>query len=550
MDSLHFIIGIGTLAAGLVVAWFFLRGKSLAVAEKARAEIVSELAMTRERLASKEQALHEIQQKSAEIEHRFRHLEERKNVLERDLAVAVEKNARVPALEDALCKERSRIETLQEELTRLSSTLAKETEKSEQLGEHAKALPEKEKQLELLRSQLSEQKTYAAEIETRLAEERKQAEEKLALLTEAKNQLAHQFKALAHEIFEEKSKSFSEQSRDKLDALLLPFREQMSEFRKKVDDVYVNEAKERASLKKELETLRDLNQKINQEAINLTRALKGDKKAQGNWGEMILERVLEQSGLRKGVEYETQTGLRDDDNKILKPDVIIHLPEGKDIIVDSKVSLLAYERYCSAADENARAKELKDHVQAIRNHIDTLSSKYYAHLKDLRSLDFVLMFMPIESAFMAACQHDERLFSHAFERRIVVVTPTTLLATLRTVENIWRYERQNQNALAIADRASAIYDKLRLFVEDMEKLGRQLDTAHSTFDSAMNKLTMGHGNLISQANRFVELGIKVKKPLSKPIADRAEMDAPEESPTENPPVLGPKINMLPNRDNR
>ena len=232
---------------------------------------------------------------------------------------------------------------------------------------------------------------------------------------------------------------------------------------------------------------------------------------------------MEQSGLRKGFEYDTQTGFRDNENKLLKPDVIIHLPEGKDIVIDSKVSLVDYEKYSVTANEKEQASYLTAHVNAIRNHINALNSKDYTDLKGVKSLDFILMFIPIEPAFMIAFQHDEKLFSDAFKSRIVIVTPTTLLATLRTIENIWRYEKQNQNTVLIADKASIIYDKFRGFVEDIEKLGNQISTVHNTYDKAFNKLTRGRGNLISQTQQFVDLGIKVKKELPKSVLKNSDL---------------------------
>jgi len=240
---------------------------------------------------------------------------------------------------------------------------------------------------------------------------------------------------------------------------------------------------------------------------------------------MILEKVLEKSGLRKGIEYETQGAFRDEDNRLFKPDVIVRLPEGKDVVIDSKVSLLAYERYCSSEDDQERVTALRQHTDAVREHIKGLNNKNYSDLKGLRSLDFVLLFMPIEAAFIAAFQADERLFAEAFEHKIIVVTPTTLLATLRTIENIWRYERQNENARAIADKAGIVYDKIRGFVDDLDKLGKQLSTVNSTYDGVMNKLTQGNGNLIRQAGSFVELGVKVKKAFPKSITEQAGLDS-------------------------
>ena len=247
--------------------------------------------------------------------------------------------------------------------------------------------------------------------------------------------------------------------------------------------------------------------------------------------------MLERSGLRKGVEYETQGSYRDEDNQLLRPDVIVHLPDQRNLVIDSKVSLVAYQQWVTADEEEERAAALKQHVEAVRNHIRTLSEKDYSQLNGLHSPDFVLLFMPIEPAFVAAFQQDENLFAEAFERKIIVVTPTTLLATLRTIENIWRYERQSQNARRIADRAGAVYDKLRVFVEAMEKLGSQLHTAQGTYDNAMNTLTRGRGNLISQANRFVELGVRVKKELPKSIVDQAEVDSEDaDEPGDTPAI--------------
>lgn len=525
------------LAGGLTLSLFIFRQRTAAAVQKIRSELMPELATLRERLEEREKSLSNMQGHVQETEEANRELEQERNELDKQLAVAMEKARRAQILENELHKRHEKIESLQVELQHLSGALAKETEKAEQVEVLSRDLAAKEQTIDALQQQGATQKATIAELNTRIEEERKQAEEKLALLNEARTELTHQFKSLAQDIFEEKGKTFTEQNRNKLDALLTPFREQITDFRKKVDDVYVHEAKERASLKQELEHLRQLNRQINQEAVNLTRALKGDKKVQGNWGEMILERVLEQSGLRKGEEYETQGGFRDSDNRLLKPDVIIHLPEGKDVVIDSKVSLADYERYSSSEEETVQAEALKNHVRAIRNHIDTLSGKDYASLKGLRSLDFVLMFIPIEAAFMAAFQHDEKLFSDAFRKKIVVVTPTTLLATLRTIENIWRYERQNQNAQAIANRAGAIYDKLRGFVEDMEKLGKQISTVNDSYEGAMNKLTRGRGNLINQATQFVNLGVKVKKTIPKSITETAEIEAPDAGETDRPDIL-------------
>ncbi len=382
----------------------------------------------------------------------------------------------------------------------------------------------RESDYQLLQTQLISSKTENAELQTRLLEQDKNAKEKIALLQNAENQLKIQFENLANKIFEDRSKHFSEQNKTSMEHIVSPIKTQLTDFKKRVETVYDNETKDRISLREEIVSLRRDTEKMNQEALNLTRALKGDNKIQGNWGEMILEKVLEQSGLRKGIEYETQGAFRDGDKQLFKPDVIVRLPEDKDVVIDSKVSLLAYEQYCSADDEQERINALKAHTKAVRDHIKGLSDKDYSGLKGLRSLDFVLLFMPIEAAFMAAFQADERLFTDAFEHKIVVVTPTTLLATLKTIENIWRYERQNENAKMIADKAGSLYDKIRGFVEDLEKLGNQLSTANKTYDGVMNKLTTGNGNLVRQASSFVDLGVKVKKTLPKSLTEQAGVE--------------------------
>jgi DNA recombination protein RmuC len=362
-----------------------------------------------------------------------------------------------------------------------------------------------------------------------LTHERQSAAEKLALLEHNRDALKQEFENLANRIFDQKSERFSQQNQSSMDTLLKPFRDQLSDFRQRVETVHTTETRDRQALRSEIKSLQELNRQITEEASNLTRALKGDKKIQGNWGELVLERVLERSGLRKGIEYETQGSYRDSDNQLLRPDVVVHLPDSRNLVVDSKVSLVAYQQWVISDEGSARDAALKQHMDAVRSHIRSLSDKDYSQLNGLRSPDFVLLFMPIEPAFVAAFQHDDSLFSEAFERKIIVVTPTTLLATLRTIENIWRYERQSQNARLIAERASAVYDKLRVFVEAMERLGGQLHTAQGSYDSAMNTLTRGRGNLISQANRFVELGVRVKKELPKAVTEQAEVDPEADS---------------------
>jgi DNA recombination protein RmuC len=394
------------------------------------------------------------------------------------------------------------------------------------LNRRLRAAEEKRTAVEQRNSHLQ---VRAAKLITLLKNERKHTSEKLQLLEDAREELGLRFADLAQRIFDEKSARFSELNKDRLESILLPFNRQLAAFKQEINEIYRTDSRERLSLKGEILQLRDLNQQINREAMNLTRALKSDTKVQGNWGELVLARVLEKSGLRLGQEYHTQGGFRDDGNRLLKPDVIIHLPEGRDVIVDSKVSLISWERYVNCDDEAERARHLRELVKAVRDHIAGLAGKNYPGLGGIHSLDFVLMFMPIESAFSAIFQQDDSLFTEALAGNIVIVTPTTLLATLRTIENIWQYEQQSKNSLEIARRAGLMYDKFRSFALEMEKIGKQLATCHATYDTAFLKLTRGRGNLVAHAEGLRDLGIQIKNELPKSITDLAEYE-PEDAP--------------------
>ena len=374
--------------------------------------------------------------------------------------------------------------------------------------------------IEKIKIEVVDLATDKARLEERLAQAGKAGEEKLELLNNARNELSNQFKSLASSIFEEKTARFEKKSKVTLDGVLNPMREQLADFKKKVEDVYDKESKERISLLHELGHLKTLNQQMSQDALNLTNALKGDNKTQGNWGEVILERVLEESGLHKGREYDTQVSLQSEQGRS-QPDVIIHLPENKDLVIDSKVSLVDYERYCNHEDEAVRKQALRDHVSSIRNHIKTLSIKNYEGLEGIRTLDFVLIFVPIESAFMAAFENDQAMFRDAYEKNIIVVGPTTLLATLRTIQSIWRYERQNKNAEEIAKQAGGMHDKFVGFIGDMDKISVQLKRATEAHSEAMNKLSIGKGNLVGSTQRLEKLGAKVKKIMPDSVTDIA-----------------------------
>ena len=364
---------------------------------------------------------------------------------------------------------------------------------------------------------------------TRLEQERRHFEEKLHLLAEARESLRQEFENLAHRIFDDKQERFHQQSKDRLDTLINPLRDQLQNFHKKVEDVYDKESKERSSLIGEIRILKELNQQISQDAINLTLALKGDNKAQGNWGEMVLESILEKSGLVKGREYETQVALRAEEGGRRSPDVIIRLPEGKDIVIDSKMALLHYDRYCSASSQTEKEEALKAHAHAISQHIKGLSAKSYENLDGIRTLDFVLMFIPIESAFMIAVEHDPEIFKNAFDKGIIVVSPTTLLATLRTVQSIWRYEKQNKNAEKMAAEAGKLFDQFVLVLESLSETGRYLDKARFSYDETIKRLSSGRGNMVSRVEGIEKLGARTKKQIPPEFKS---VDTDDELPSE------------------
>ena len=363
-----------------------------------------------------------------------------------------------------------------------------------------------------------------SELSTRIEESSKAFTEKEKLLRDNGEALKKEFEALANRVFQSQGEQFTKKNKDQLAVVLDPFKEQMKTFRERIEQVHSNDSKDRASLLTELQNLQKASEKINLEASNLTRALKGDKKLQGNWGELVLETVLKESGLRSGHEYTTQMSARNESGELKRPDVIIHLPDDKDIVVDAKVSLVAYEKALSAEDDETRQKYIDQHISHIKDQVRRLSAQDYERLKGVRSLDFVLLFLPIEPAFILAMEEDPALFRDAFAKRIMIVSPTTLMMTLRIIDNIWRYEKQNQNAQEIASRAGAIYDKLRGTIEDMETLGRALKSAEKAFDTANNKLYTGKGNLVRRVEQFRELGASPKKKFPRSVLEDAEAE--------------------------
>ncbi|QUJ67436.1 DNA recombination protein RmuC [Photobacterium sp. GJ3] len=435
-------------------------------------------------------------------------------------------------LRQELAEQQQELDTLDVERDRLSNELR-------QMHARLAAAVEKLRYLETLRQEhqalterleASRQSEYGLaadlrELQTRYREEQKASHEKIQLLENAETRLQQQFESLANRLFEQKSRSVDAQNKLSLDGLLSPLKEQLEGFRKQINDSFSHEARERHTLVHEINSLKLLNEQMAREAVNLTQALKGDNKAQGNWGEVVLSRVLTESGLREGHEYRTQVNLEDSHGKRYQPDVVVHLPQDKDVVIDAKMSLVAYERYFHAETQVERDKALSEHLTSLRGHIRGLSRKDYHQLHGVRSLDYVLMFIPVEPAFQAAVEADPALIRDAMDSNIMLVSPTTLLVALRTINNLWRNERQNQNARQIAERAGKLYDKLRLFVSDMEQVGGALDKASLSYQGAMNKLASGRGNIIRQAESFKELGVEVKRDLPLSVTERALQDS-------------------------
>ncbi len=401
---------------------------------------------------------------------------------------------------------------------------------------------ELEKQNESLKASVSQLQSFQQKTEMMLSDERKQTlqltndlataqtryEDALKRMNEQKQELEQmqqklktEFENLANKILDEKSRKFTDQNKVNLDIILNPLKEKIKDFEEKVDKTYKAESDERISLKTQIANLVELNKQLSSEANNLATALKGDNKKQGNWGELVLEKILESSGLIKGQEYKTQVSAINDNGDSIKPDVIVFLPDNKHLIIDSKVSLVAYNEYVSSDDEEARTQYASQHVQSVRNHIRQLSDKNYQTANGYSSPDFVILFMPVESAFSFAMQFDKDLYSYAWERKIVLVSPTTLLATLRTVASIWKHERQVKNALQIAEEGGKMYDKLVSFVSDLISIGKKMDGAKEDYVEAMKKLTDGTGNLVSRAQKMKDLGAKAAKSLPGPIIERA-----------------------------
>lgn len=528
------------LGAALAIVWLRNRHRDQIATAVATAESALQVSVAEATLRA-QQAQTTLDAKLEELDRLVDNEHSLRNQLDSardEVAQLRERASRVPILEEQLRAESTHALGLQESVTRL-------TGESQALRSSASAL---ERNLEAVRAEhvgvtvalrqhqeaLATTQAQLAAAEQSLKGERESAAEKIALLTAAKDQLTLQFKAIAGEILEANSRRFAEQNQDTLGQLLNPLRDRLQEFQQKVEHVYGEENKDRASLRTEVQQMLRMNQTLAAQAKDLTSALRGSTKAQGNWGELILERVLESSGLRKGIEYVVQDYQNNAEGRRQYPDVVINLPEDRRLVVDAKVSLIAFERFAITEDEAERAQALRQHLDSVRTHMKGLSERRYQTLYGT-SFDFVLMFIPIEPAFMAAANHDQQLFMDAWERNVLLVSPSTLLFVLRSVVHLWRQEAQTRNAQEIAKRGAELFDKLSLFADELETVGERLNQAQSSFAEARKRLATGKGNAIRQAKMLVELGVKPTKQLPKALSDMASSDAEQGATQASPP---------------
>lgn len=416
-------------------------------------------------------------------------------------------------LEGELKKSVEAAGTLNAEKASLESSIK---EKEAAIADRDSRISGFERQVRELTSQVTEKESLLSGLSATIEQERK-------AFDEAKKGLSDEFENLGNRIFEDTTKKFTDKNKTDMETLLNPLREQIKDFEKKVTDTHTEASKDRASLQVHIENLKNLGEQMSREAVNLTTALKGESQTQGAWGEIVLEKALEMSGLSEGREYHSQPSYRGGDGNTLRPDVIVHLPEGKDVVIDSKVSLTAYERYMSCENEEERKDFLRQHVHSFRNHIKELSSKAYEDIPEITSLNYVLMFVPLESAFMLAIETERDLYSEAFEKNVIIVCPSTLLATLRTIHSIWQFEYQNANAREIAESAGRMYDKFVTFTEHLEEVGKRIEQSDQAYQKAMNSLRDGKGNLVKRALDLKELGVKTSKELPPDFSEKSEL---------------------------
>jgi DNA recombination protein RmuC len=518
---------LGGLLAGVLIAVLILRGQARAAREQGRADMAAELGAANERLRSLEGDLERLNAQHKEAAGQAHTFREELQQCRNDLSTLNERAARIPPLEEErrslagkLDIEKTQVAELRQAAGRLTAELEAERENVKGLRGDLQAEKTRREELD---AKLQSTSSDLTQVRTAFDAARQQAEEKLALLLEAKEALGNQFKTLATEILEEKSKRFAEQNQTNLSQLLNPLKDHITQFKAKVEEIHSKDTEQQATLKAELAHLKDLNQQMTQEAHGLATALKGQAKMQGNWGELVLGNVLDRSGLREGTDFKKEVSFNTEEGR-KRPDVIVYLPQAKHLIIDAKVSLNAYTRYVNAEDELDRQQALQEHVKAVGSRIQELSNRTYFDLPGLNTPEMVFMFIPIESAFVEALRADESLFQKAIEQNVLVATPTTLLTSLNIVRQLWRFEEQNAHTAELADRASRVYKKLVSFLATMELVGSQLDRAKESYTKAMGQLYSGKGNLINQAKEFERLGVSVQTPLPEHLVAKAALE--------------------------
>jgi DNA recombination protein RmuC len=540
MTQFDLLAAAGVLLVGVVLGalgvWFVFRGREKpridAALAQAQATANVDLATANLRANQAENNLTMANAELSKAKAREAELNAALGAAGNQSAQLAERASRIPELERQLVEMRTLLDDANGALSNLRETSSSRAAQlsadlqavTDSLAASTRLAGEERKKREEVEGASSRVGEELAGLKERYDAELRSAAEKLQLLTEAREVLSNQFKALANEIFEEKSKRFTDQNQTNLGQLLDPLRTKLTEFQNKVEEVYVQEGKDRSALAEQVKHLLELNNMLSTDAKNLTTALKGSAKTQGGWGEYILERVLEASGLQKGLHYVAQDAQVSADGKRQFPDVVIYLPEQRRLVVDAKVSLVAFERFVTAESDAEREIALKQHLDSVRGHVRSLSEKNYQHLYGIQSLDFVLMFVPVEPAFMLAVTSDQDLFMDAWQRNVILVSPSTLLFVVRTVAHLWRQEQQSRNAQDIAKRGAELYDRLCGFVEDLRRIGERLSDAQAAYTSAEKKLAQGKGNVIRQAEMLKELGVKPTKQIQQPLVDMSSND--------------------------
>ncbi len=518
------------------------KGEALSQAELARARLETELSSLRERLTAREQEVERLTDALTESRERAQALGEEKATLTESLARLREhQTALSDGFHERLVEREERLERAESQRVRLEQALEESQEKVADLRENLRSAStqrdekqaalvnyqawwEREKAArETLAEELANLKTTHGELTSTLSQKQQHFDEQLTLIKESRDQLKQEFENLANEILERKGKAFSDMSQQRLTGLLQPIQSEMKGFREKVESIHQQESEQRVQLRTELKHLQSLNQAITDQADKLTNALQGQKKIQGNWGELMLENVLDGAGLRRGKDYDREVSFTTEDGR-RRPDAIVYLPQQKHLVIDAKTSLAAYTRYVNGDSDGERYQALAEHCKAVGDRINELSDRHYYDLPGLNSPEVVVMFIPVESAYVEALKHDESLYQRAIENNVLVATPTTLLTSLNIVRQLWRFEDQSRHSAELASRAEKFYDKLRVFLNSMEDVGKKLDGARLSFDKAMNQLSAGKGNLIKQTNEFRELGVAVKKELPREITERARLE--------------------------